>query len=129
MWRVGLISLLWCGMAFADPPLPECINSEKAIKHWVEETIYDSPPAGGIVEMLKHWPPHYANNDKVGEIWIVPALVKVTVADGTFDHEMAFIAYHVDTGKTSIEVLFGVKEDAVQKYLDDPVTDPKHHSI
>ena len=120
---------MWCGMAFADPALPECISNEKALKHWVEETIYDSPPVGGIVEMLKHWPPHYAKNDRVGEIWIVPAFIKVTVADGTFDHEMAFIAYHCDTKETTIEVLFGVKEDAVEKYLEAPVTDPKQHSI
>ena len=128
-----LLSLLWCRVAFADPPLPGCIHDESSLKTWVEKTIHDAPPAGGTIEMLKHWPPKYAKNDHwPGGIWIVPAFIKVTIDDGTFDHEMAFLAFHCDTRKTSIEILFGVKEEAVHKYLDDsPPTDPdpKYHAI
>ena len=114
-----LLLCLWCWTAFADPPPPECIQNESSLKAWVEKTIHDAPPAGGTIEMLKHWSPKYAKNEHwPGGIWIVPAFIKVGLDNGTFDHEMAFLAFHCDTDKTSIEVLFGVKEEAVQKYME-----------
>lgn len=104
-------------MVQVDPPLPSAINTEPLLKNWVETTIHDTPPVGGAIEMIKHWPPKYANNNRVGEIWIVPAVVKVVMDDGTFDHEMAFLAYHVDTDKTTIEVLYGIPPTELPKYL------------
>lgn len=116
-WGVFLILIV---LAKADPALPAAICDEPALKEWVESTIVDLPPEGGLVEMIKHWPPHYSKNDRVGEIWIVPALVKVTAPDHSFDHDMAFVVWHVDTGKTTVEVMFPVPEDQVPKYLVEP---------
>ncbi len=105
-------------IAIGNVTLPTCINSELSIKVWVEEAVRNCPPEGGDVTMIKHWTPHHAKNDKVVEIWIVPAVVEVVMDDGNKDHEMAFVVYHVDTGKTTVDVLMGIPDDQLQKYLD-----------
>lgn len=97
---------------------PKCLGDDASIKTWVEKTVHDSPPVGGTITMMKHWPLKYADNDKVGEIWIVSALVSVDL-DGTTDHEMVFLIYHCETQKGEIYIAFGVPDEDLQKYLKD----------
>jgi hypothetical protein len=99
------------------PPLPWA--NEDDIKMWVEQTVTATPPPGGIVTMEKHWPPKYAKNDKVGEIWIVAALCKVVLSKDKWDHEMAFCVFHVDTGSSDVQVDFAIPEEDLEKYLKD----------
>lgn len=99
------------------PPLPACICDEKAIKGWIERTVHDAPPVGGLITMLKHWPPHYTNNDRVGEIWIITAVNEVSMGDGREDHELDFCVYHVDTGKSTVEVSMGIPPESLSDYL------------
>jgi hypothetical protein len=117
-WYTG-VALFAADIADIDPPVPDLIGTEALIKSWTEKAVFDCPPPGGIVTMVKHWTPHYAKNDKVGEIWIIPALMKIEQSSG-FDHEMAFVVYHVDTKATDVEVLFAVPEIEVPKYLAEP---------
>ncbi len=97
---------------------PECLGDYAAIKTWVEKTVHDAPPVGGAITMMKHWPIKYADNDRVGEIWIVPALVSVDL-DGTTDHEMVFLVYHCETKKGEVYIAFNVRDEDLQKYLKD----------
>jgi hypothetical protein len=126
LWLLPLVTAVGLGQSFegeggstADPsPPPSPWKDEAAIRLWVEQTVTETPPAGGIVTMEKHWPLHYAKNEKVGEIWIVPALVKVVMSKEEWDHEMVFCVFHVDTGVSDVEVDFQVPEDKVDKYRD-----------
>lgn len=105
-------------MVQVDPTLPTALNTEASIKAWVEDAVRSLPPEGGDIAMIKHWPPHHAKNEKVGEIWIVPALVHVVMDNGHIDNEMAFVAYHVDTGETTVELLYGIPDEQLPKYLE-----------
>ncbi len=108
---------------------PECLGDYASIKTWVEKTVHDAPPVGGDVQMLKHWPLKYAHNEKVGEIWIVPALISLDL-DGKKDHEMVFLVYHCETQKGEIYIVFRVREEDLPKYLkeegDRSFTPPTH---
>jgi hypothetical protein len=121
--RVLLFLIYWAPALFSaqiydvEPSLPAVIETEANLKAWVEKAVHDCPPVGGEVTMIKHWPPHYAKNDKVGEIWVVPSVVKVKTEDGKFDHEMAFVVYRVDTNDTKVSVLFKIQEEDLEKYL------------
>src|SRR5438132_7981130 len=100
----------------SPPPLPW--HDENSIRLWVEQTVTEAPPQGGNVTMIKHWPPHYAKNDKVGEIWIVTAICKVIIDKDTQDHELNFCVFHVDTGKSDIAVSMRIPEEKLQEYMD-----------
>jgi hypothetical protein len=123
----GLAALLFLFLVYAskgadivklDPARPDLICNEKAIKYWVEQLVHDAPPVGGLVTMLKHWEPHYAKNDKVGELWIITSVVEVQMPDGTGDHELIFAVYHVDTQKSEIAIAMGIPENQLSKYLE-----------
>jgi hypothetical protein len=104
------------GAEIVDVP-PTFLSTEKDIKSWVERTIHDAPPIGGLVTMIKHWPLKYFDNDRVGKIWIVPALVLLQAEDGTSDHEQDFCVFHVDTGKSTLEVSIPVPDENLPEYL------------
>ena len=92
-------------------------RDEDAIRAWIVLTVQYAPPVGGKITVLKHWPPHYAKNDKVGELWVVPALVDVEMSANQKDKEMDFCVFHVDTAISEVEVSFQVPESEIQKYL------------
>jgi hypothetical protein len=93
------------------------LADEDALKQWVENTVRDAPPAGGSVTMLKHWPPKYADNDRVGKIWVVPALVDVDMGGGNKGHELAFLVYHMETKKAEMQVAMPISSEDLPKYL------------
>lgn len=106
-------------LANADPAYPACFSNEAKLKAWIEKTITDAPPPGYKVSMMHHLTPHYANNDKVGEIWIVSAVVEVTSeSDGSVDHEMCFCVFHADTLESELKVAFKIPDNKLQEYLD-----------
>jgi hypothetical protein len=95
---------------------PPFLTSEDALKKWVEDIIRDAPPAGGMVTMLKHWPPKYAHNERVGKIWILPAVVAIEM-HGYREHEMVFLVYHVENRQGEIRVAWGIPDKALPLYL------------
>lgn len=101
----------------ADPPYPECFSTEAKLKSWIEQVITDAPPVGYKVSMLHHLTPHYAKNDKVGEIWVVTAVVEVSGNNQPTDHEMCFVVYHAETGESELKVAFKIPENKLQEYL------------
>jgi hypothetical protein len=113
-----IILFLFTQLVKADPAYPACFNTEAKLKAWIEKTITDAPPPGYTVVMMHHLTPHYANNNKVGEIWVVSAVVKVTSdADGSIDHEMCFCVFHADTLESELKVAFKIPENKLQEYL------------
>jgi hypothetical protein len=99
------------------PNFPEVLQGP-LLKPWVEKAVYDIPPAGGEVTMICHWPPRYVKNDNVGEIWIVPALVKI-VLDGKTGFEVAWVVYDLVEKTTDVRAAIGVREDNIKQYLQD----------
>ena len=118
---LGLASLSRATYVSADPVPPW--HDEDAIKAWIISTVQEAPPVGGTVTVLKHWKPHYAKNDKIGEIWVVPALCNVEMSADNKDHEMQFCVFHVDTGKSEVMISFGVPDSELGKYLKEDVGD------
>jgi hypothetical protein len=98
------------------PPMPW--RSEAAIKAWVEQTVTEAPPEGGVVTMLTHWAPKYYSKEisKIGEVWIVPGLDKVVI-NGKTEYEQDFCVFHVDTGESTLEVALKISESELKKYL------------
>ena len=66
--------------------------------------------------MLKHWPPKYADNQRVGKIWILPAVVAIEMR-GHREHEMVFLVYHVENQQGEIRVAWGIPDKALPLYL------------
>jgi hypothetical protein len=111
--------VMGAGTLFAQVTTPASPwHNESAIKAWIEQTVEDAPPAGGQVTMLKHWPPKYYSKDesKIGEVWIVPGLDKVTM-NGETSYEQDYCVFYVATGKSSLEVALKVPESDLGKYM------------
>jgi hypothetical protein len=117
LFLLGLSCLSRATYVSQDPVPPW--RDEDAIKAWIVLTVEAAPPAGGTITVLKHWKPHYAKNDKIGEIWIVPSLCNVEMSADNKDHEMQFCVFHVDTGKSEVMVSWGVPDGELPKYLKD----------
>lgn len=98
------------------PELPEKFNTKGKFAAYVTDVIQSAPPAGGSVSVLHEWNAHYAKNDKVGEIWILPVLVRVTV-DGKTGYDQVFVVYHTDSKTGEIQVDFGVDPEKVGEYI------------
>src|SRR5262249_20171231 len=95
--------------------LPPFLANEDSLKKWIEDTVA-AALTGGSITMLKHWPPKYAENEKVGKIWIVPAVVDVEMG-AKREHEIVFLVYHVESQNGEIEVAWAIPDKTLPRYI------------
>lgn len=101
-----------------DPALPECMATEAAMISWIKQVVHDSPPAGGDIQVLRHWEPKYAKNDKVGEIWILPSVIKIEI-DGSVGYAQVFLVYHCETKESEVKIALPIAPDDLPKFLEE----------
>ena len=110
-------SAIGAEIVLVEPPRPDCIKDERSLQKWVEQTVHDAPPAGGIITMLHHRVPKYANYPQVGPIWIVTAVVLVQMPNSKPEYELDFCAYHVESNISDIEIAIGIPEEKLKEFM------------
>lgn len=96
--------------------VPDLFDTAGKESDYTSTIIQSAPPAGGVVTVLHEWSARYAKNDKVGEIWILPVLAKVVI-NGTTEYDQVFIVYHCETQKSDVQLVFGIKPEKVEEYI------------
>lgn len=118
LWLILIWAFQQTAVAVEPSTVPACLTYPTDESAWIIKTVHDTPPVGGYIKVLVCKPPRYVENDKVGRIYIIDAVVSVASEKGDIENDVMFLVYDVNTEKGDIRVAFKVDDEHLQEWID-----------